>query len=219
MIHFRSPENHLAEFHDRVTELPWSYPQIGATRQQPPAGFSHDVYEVQLGTGESVFQAAREGLENWAMLPPSMARVYPANPPVEPGQVVVFHVTPPGVSFLGACRIVYRIDEPEGKVSARQGSGTKRYRARFGFAYGTLTEHPECGEVQYLVTWHADNRVTYRFECFSRPQHWSARLGYLFVRWQQRRFRTLSGRELQRYVEQHRERFANVERQPVPTAM
>jgi uncharacterized protein (UPF0548 family) len=201
MIMFRpiSPQQ-LVDYHSRVTELPWSYPQIGATRRQPPAGYDHDVSEVDLGKGEAVYRAACDGLRQWAMFPRTIAHVYPRPAEIKPGQVVAVGLETPLVNAIGACRIVYRIDESV--ESIRSKSTAVPYRARFGFAYGTLTEHVECGEELFLVTWHRDDRVTYRLECFSRPQHWFARLGYVYARWQQRRFRALSGRAMQAFVAQ-----------------
>jgi hypothetical protein len=42
--------------------------------------------------------------------------------------------------------------------------------------------------------------VWYELVAFSRPRHWLAWLGYYFVRWQQARFRRLSGIAMQRAV-------------------
>jgi uncharacterized protein (UPF0548 family) len=60
--------------------------------------------------------------------------------------------------WLNACRIVYVVDE-EGPVK------------RYGFAYGTLPEHVESGDVRFTVDWHeADGAVWYDILAFSRPQ-------------------------------------------------
>ena len=81
-----------------------------------------------------------------------------------------------GVWWLNACRIVYAVSE-EGPVN------------RFGFAYGTLPEHPESGEERFTVEWHqADDSVWYDILAFSRPHHVLARLGYPYVRRLQKRF-------------------------------
>ena len=42
---------------------------------------------------------------------------------------------------------------------------------RYGFAYGTLPEHVESGDVRFTVDWHeADGAVWYDILAFSRPQ-------------------------------------------------
>lgn len=60
---------------------------------------------------------------------------------------------------------------------------------RFGFAYGTLSEHAESGEERFTVEWHEqDDAVWYDILAFSRPQQLLARLGYPFARRLQKRF-------------------------------
>jgi uncharacterized protein (UPF0548 family) len=72
---------------------------------------------------------------------------------------------------------------------------------RFGFAYGTLPDHPERGEERFLVEWNRDDdSVHYDLLAVSQPRHWLARLGYPYTRRQQARFRRLSGLAMQRAV-------------------
>ncbi len=187
----------IDEFLNRVADLPWSYPQIGATRHRPPTGFAHDSASIDLGAGEAVFNAARHAIEQWSMLPKGIYQMFGEGRKIEPGQVVAVAVRTGLVNVLGACRIVYRVDDTE---NARQRRFP--YRARFGFAYGTLTEHVICGEAFVSVTWDRRNRVIYQLECFSRPQHWLARLGYPYFRWQQRRVHRLSLQAMQAAVQE-----------------
>ena len=70
------------------------------------------------------------------------------------------------------CRVVSVVDEPN----------------RFGFAYGTLPGHAECGEELFLVEKTEDGAVRYIIKAFSRPRIWMARLGYPIARAQQRKF-------------------------------
>ena len=71
-----------------------------------------------------------------------------------------------GLFWLNACRIVYLIDED---------GPTKR----FGFAYGTLTEHAESGEERFLVGWNREtDAVSYELLAFSRPNQFLSRVGY-----------------------------------------
>ena len=92
--------------------------------------------------------------------------------------------------LLMPARIVYLIDDttPRGN----------QHVERYGFAYGTLPDHPECGEERFLVEWdRKDDSVHYDLVAISRPNHWFVRLGYLYTRHQQARFRRLSGLAMQ----------------------
>ena len=80
-----------------------------------------------------------------------------------------------GLWWLNACRIVYVIDEPSPV-------------RRFGFAYGTLPGHVECGEERFCVEHLADDSVWYDIRAFSRPRFWMTRLGYPLARRLQKRF-------------------------------
>jgi hypothetical protein len=76
-----------------------------------------------------------------------------------------------------------------------------RATLRYGFAYGTLPDHPERGEERFFVEWNqADDSVWYDLLAVSRPGHWLARLGYLYARYEQAKFRRLSGEAMQRTV-------------------
>ena len=73
--------------------------------------------------------------------------------------IVIARVGP--VHALAPCRIVYTIDEPN----------------RFGFAYGTLPGHPECGEEAFTVDRDEHDRATFSIVAFSRPADLPAKLG------------------------------------------
>src|SRR5207248_809221 len=65
------------------------------------------------------------------------------------------------IGFVDAtCRIVATVGESD----------------RFGFAYGTLSVHPEQGEESFIVARHADASVEFVIEAVSRPVHPLARL-------------------------------------------
>ena len=60
---------------------------------------------------------------------------------------------------------------------------------KFGFAYGTLPGHVECGEERFTVEWHRDDdSVWYDILAFSKPGHILTRLGYPLARRLQKRF-------------------------------
>ncbi len=73
--------------------------------------------------------------------------------------------------------------------------------ARFGFAYGTLTNHAENGEELFEVFLDTQtDDVIYRIRAVSRPQAALARMGYPVVRHLQARFRRDSAAAMRRAV-------------------
>jgi uncharacterized protein (UPF0548 family) len=65
------------------------------------------------------------------------------------------------VGFIdGTCRIVAVVDDPQ----------------RYGFAYGTLSIHPERGEESFVVTKDGDGNVTFDIVGLSRPKQPLARM-------------------------------------------
>jgi uncharacterized protein (UPF0548 family) len=97
-----------------------------------------------------------------------------------------------GCWSLSAARIVYLVDEKDSV------SGI----TRFGFAYGTLNQHVECGEERFMVEWqHSDDSVSYDILAFSRPRLLLAKLGYPFARALQRRFARESMQAMSRHVQ------------------
>jgi uncharacterized protein (UPF0548 family) len=91
-----------------------------------------------------------------------------------------------GFWSLNGCRVVYHLD----------GSNEA---ARFGVAYGTLTNHAEAGEELFEVF--IDPRtadVVYRIRATSWPQAMLARVGQPIVRVLQARFREHSAAAMTR---------------------
>ena len=137
-----------------------------------PAGFVLDHNRQWLGDGETAFLAAAAALRRWEMFPRPWTSVEPHPAPIEPERTVAVLVRTAGLWWTGSARILYIVDEPR----------------RFGFAYGTLPGHAECGEERFLVEQLEDNTVWYDLRAFSRPRHWAARLGQPVTRALQRRF-------------------------------
>ena len=82
-----------------------------------------------------------------------------------------------GFWSLNGCRVLYSVGSP-GDV------------ARFGFAYGTLTNHAESGEELFEVFVDPQTEdVVYRIRATSWPQATLARFGQPIVRALQERFR------------------------------
>lgn len=94
-----------------------------------------------------------------------------------------------GVWSLNACCIVSVIDSATSDLH------------RFGFVYGTLPGHGECGEERFLVEWdQGDCSVWYDMLAFSRPQQMLGRIGYPVVRRLQKKFARDSVAMMQRDV-------------------
>lgn len=165
---------------------PYSYAEVGETKGVPPKGFRFNSHRILLGHGEQTFVRGKEAISQWRMFPTPMAQLFGNELPLEPGLTVavLFHV---GLLWsTNLCRVVYTFDE-QGDID------------RFGFAYGTLPEHVECGEERFEVQWlRADDSVWYEISVFARPQHPLVKLGHPYARYQQRRFRKLSGEAMQK---------------------
>jgi len=194
MFTFRRPtDDDVSKLLARQAGQPWSYDCVEVTRAgepQPRRGWQFDHHRVLLGHGAETFKAACAAIRGWKMFPPEMTRVYWPESPQQPGDVVavLYRARPFFLWMLFPARVVYRVDEPR----------------RFGFGYGTLPDHPERGEERFLVEWNqADDSVWYDLLAVSRPGHWLAHLGYLYARYEQARFRRLSGVAMQRACRVH----------------
>jgi uncharacterized protein (UPF0548 family) len=169
-------------------DAPYSYEAVGATRSGPlPEGYRHDRRSVALGSGQSVFDRAVEGLRRWELHRAAGTRLRPVAPPLAEGVVVVQAIAAGPLTVVAPCRIVYVVDEPDA----------------FGFGYGTLAAHPEEGEERFLVVRSGgpDGEVAFEITSFSRPRHVLAQLGRPVTRFMQVRVtrRYLDG--LRRYAQ------------------
>ena len=180
-----------AAFIERVIaqsrELPLSYGPIGLV-SNPPARFDTDETMVAVGKGIRDFDRARHALTAWKQFDLGWTELFPANAPIEPGTVVVLLVRHLGFWSLNGCRIVYRVGETDPDH-------------RFGFAYGTLSNHSEIGEEIFEVDLDPlSGEVTYRIQAASRPGAAMARIGYPVARTLQARFRRDSVEAVRRAV-------------------
>lgn len=166
-------ETQTIAFLQQEQNRPFSYAEVGDTQKETPVqGFDNDYNFIELGSGEAVWAAAREAIRQWKMFPGGWACIWPENTAIRTGEVVAMQAKVMGLWWLNSCRIVYVVDTPN----------------RFGFAYGTLPGHAECGEELFLVEKAVDSTVRYIVKAFSRPRIWIARLGYPIARAHQRRF-------------------------------
>lgn len=123
-----------------------------------PAGLKRRLWTTPLA-GSNAFARAKEALSAWEMHRGAGLRVA-ADGPIAVGTTVAFSAPLP-IGFVdGTCRIVVVVDEPN----------------RYGFAYGTLSVHPERGEEAFVVCRDAGGRVRLDIVGVSRPAHPLARL-------------------------------------------
>jgi uncharacterized protein (UPF0548 family) len=162
----------LAAHKDR----PFSYAELGASRNQAPDGYAVDHSRVELGHGASVFERATDAVRRWQMFQMPWIQLCWPSTPIDVGATVGVLVSHLGFWSLNACRVVYVLED--------HGSCE-----RFGFAYGTLAGHAEIGEERFTVEFHSEDKsVWYDNYAFSRPGSPLARLAYAYPRRLQRRF-------------------------------
>ncbi|MCG5434027.1 DUF1990 domain-containing protein [Mycobacterium sp. MYCO198283] len=136
----------LARFATRT----FSYPEVGATRGELPAGYDHIRRSQVIGRGTECFDFASDAVRRWALQRATGLPVTAGTERAEPGSVVVIGAGPLTVP----CRVVYVVDEPD----------------RRGFAYGTLHGHPEAGEQRFVVRHDpATDDVHLEITAFSKP--------------------------------------------------
>jgi uncharacterized protein (UPF0548 family) len=167
----------IRRFLDEQRSLPFSYPEVGASRDGAPPGYPINHYRGRLAAGQAAFVRAVEALRSWKMYETGWTRLCWPDVPVTEGSLMGVLGRHFGVWSLNACRIVYILE--------KEGPSLRRY----GFALGTLPGHVERGEERFTLEWHrADDSVFYEVFAFARPAHPLARVGPPFVRLIQRRF-------------------------------
>ena len=177
LLYIKEPsEDTVRQFIAKQHDLPFSYPEVGATKTQAPAGYTEDHNRIKLGHGETTYKKAVSALQSWKHFDVGWAKIVPVGVPIEVGQIVAMQAQTFGLWWLNACRIVYVLDE------------NAEFKARFGFAYGTLPAHVECGEERFTIEWHNDDSVWYDIYAFSRPKHPLVKLGSPYARRLQKRF-------------------------------
>jgi uncharacterized protein (UPF0548 family) len=169
----RPPLQAIEKFLFRQRNEPFSYDEVGATRERLPAGYTVDHNRVRLGKGREIFDRASESLQRWDMFKLGWVELFRPDTPIEIHASVGVLIHHFQFYSLNACRIVYEINEER----------------RFGFAYGTLQDHAEQGEERFSIEWSAeDDSVWYDILAFSRPRQWQARIARPLSRLFQKRF-------------------------------
>lgn len=173
----------VAELRDRGVSAPWSYAEVGATRNGV-AGLPDAVTRrndvdhntALLGLGRAVFDRASAAVLAWRCFDMPWLELHGGDSPARVGQVVATMLRTLGIWATNPCRVVYVIGGPDESD-------------RTGFAYGTLAGHAERGEERFLVEHdRRSDRVTFEILAFSQPDHVLARIGKPHTRALQRRF-------------------------------
>jgi uncharacterized protein (UPF0548 family) len=157
-------------------DLSLSYGPIGLVRTET-ARQGVDEATVAIGCGKADFERARAALIAWKQFDIGWVETFPRNAPIAIGTVVAVLIRHLGFWSLNGCRVLYTV-------------GGLDDAARFGFAYGTLTNHAEAGEELFEVFIDPQtDEVMYRIRATSWPQATLARVGQPIVRLLQARFR------------------------------
>ncbi len=183
-------EKSIRQFLATQKRSSYSYVEIGATRNsQAPATYILDHNRAQLGQGQEIYRQATDAIRHWKMFDFAWITLCFDDTPIEVGQTVAILVRHFGFWSLNAARIVYVLHE------------TNQGIEKFGFAYGTLTEHAERGEERFSVEYHkADESVWYDLYAFSQPNNILARMGYPAGRYLQKQFAIASKMAMQRAI-------------------
>lgn len=137
-----------------------SYPEVGATRSgQLPRGYHHDRCSLTIGPA-SLFDAKAESLLRWRAHLGAGVNVIPGDSITSSGSDHLVLIKLAAIWIVAPVRIVYLIEEPD----------------RRGFAYGTLSGHPESGEEAFVVERHGD-RTEFHITAFSKPANLLVRVG------------------------------------------
>ena len=174
-----------------VSTADFTHSHVGTTRadlEDAPAGYVLDRYGAPLGRGESVFDAARSALRDFANYPASFTRAIRLEETFEAGTVFGTVATHFGFASMNPCRIAFVVDEAEA--------------GRFGFGLGTLPGHAAAGEERFLLTLDPESGlVHYEVQAISKPAVWLARFGRPAMRLVQGRFRRESCEAMRRLAQ------------------
>ena len=178
VILLRKPTDaRIGRFLDDQRSLPFSYPEVGASRDGAPPGYPINHHRGRLGAGLDTFTRSADAIRRWKMYELGWTKLCWPDAPIAEGTTVAVLARHFGIWSLNACRIAYTIDEETPTLK------------RYGFAFGTLPEHVEQGEERFTVEWHkADDSVWYEVFAFARPGSALAKASYPLVRLIQKRF-------------------------------
>jgi len=180
---FRPSPRDIARFLATSRYLPLSYQPVGLALSAD-ASFDTDETVVNVGSGPAAYERAKAALEDWTQFDLGWVELFPKHASIEPGSTVAVLIRHFGFWSLNGCRVVYGV----GNDVANE----------FGYAYGTLSNHGECGEELFKVVMRpGSGDVSYIIRAASRPRAPLARIGYPLARLLQARFRRDSARVMQ----------------------
>ena len=143
-------------------------PAGGSLTEVTPPGLHRHHWETTLRGGDA-FDRAADAIRSWEMHRGAGLFVS-TDGPIEVGTNVAMNAPLPLGSVDVTCRIVAVIDESD----------------RYGFAYGTLSVHPERGEEAFVVV-REDGSARVAVDAISSPAHPVARLVPFVADWLQDR--------------------------------
>ena len=177
----------INRFLERSRGLPLSFTPTGIEERLPDLG-RFDEHVAPIGHLDADFERARVALAHWKQFDVGWVRAYPECSPVATGTVVAVLIRHFGTWSLNGARVLCEVADEN---------------TRFGFAYGTLTNHEESGQEVFEVFLDSmSGDVIYRIRSVSRPQSALAKLGRPLVRMLQARFRRDSAAAMRRAIQQ-----------------
>jgi uncharacterized protein (UPF0548 family) len=134
----------------RVAAL--TYDHVGSSLPDTEGPQACEVVSADLGREDGTFERAVRALGAWVPQR-SVARVHPADVPLEEGAVALIELRVGPAVVLAPVRVVAVVARPD----------------RFTYAYGTLPGHPERGEESFTIERRVDGRVTFTIRMDAVP--------------------------------------------------
>ena len=117
MLLLREPSDaKIRHFLEGQRPMPFSYPEVGASRNGAPPGYGTNHLRGRLGTGPETFAWAVQAMRQWKMYETGWTRLCWPDAPILEGTVVGVVGRHLGLRSLNACRIAY-VYEDEGPVA------------------------------------------------------------------------------------------------------
>jgi uncharacterized protein (UPF0548 family) len=161
----------MEDMPDRPEFPPYTYQEVGATRDGFPPGYHTFRLRRRIGFGRPLFEQVAAEILAYRMQHGTGVFDSASTAAAAPDTLLTVRLGLGPLAITAPCRVVYVLGEAN----------------RRGFAYGTLPGHPEIGEELFAVEYDpADNSVHGVVAAFSRPGAWYVRLGGPVVRLIQR---------------------------------
>lgn len=181
----RPSPHDIERFLEDSRTLPISYEPIGIVREANGTR-RFDEQVAIVGHGAEDFARAQAALLAWKQFDMGWVEAFPHDARATAGTVVAVLIRHFGFWSLNGARVLYEVGGSDGE-------------ARFGYAYGTLTNHAEGGEELFEVFVEPRTAdVIYRIRAISWPQTLLTRVGQPIVRALQARFRRDSAAAMRR---------------------